>query len=97
LPSGGFPVVLDPDEAAADNESMNIPGRVENGVVVLEASARLPEGARVMVSYAAEARVRTAAVQRPVVLPIFSYDGPPDIELTNDRIADALDIEDASA
>ena len=29
---------------------MNIPGKVENGVVVLEPGAKLPEGARVTVS-----------------------------------------------
>jgi hypothetical protein len=40
---------------------------------------------------------RPAAARRPVVLPIFDYDGPPDIDLTNERIAEILDRDDASA
>jgi hypothetical protein len=42
-------------------------------------------------------RIRSAAVQRPVVLPIFDHDGPPDIALTNERIAEILDRDDALA
>lgn len=76
---------------------MDISGRVHNGVVVLDEPTRLPEGARVVVSCPGAPLIRSAQVQRPVVLPIFPYDGAPDIELTNDRIAEALDIEDASA
>ena len=76
---------------------MNFPGRVENGVVVLDGQATLPEGARVAVSYPLAPRIHTAAVQRPVVLPIFDYDGPADIDLTNERIAEILDHDDASA
>jgi len=76
---------------------MEIPGRVENGVVVLEGPAKLPEGARVSVSYPSTPRLHVAPVQRPVSLPIFDYDGPADINLTNDRIAEILDRDDASA
>jgi len=58
----------------------------------------LPEGTRVCVSVlppSAEAlRIERAAQQFPLTLPIFDYDGPPDIELTNDRIAEILDHDD---
>jgi hypothetical protein len=74
---------------------MEVFGRVQNGVVVLEEPAALPNGARVRVTRAT--RIRTAAVQRPVALPIFDYDGPPDIDLSNARVAEILDRDDASA
>lgn len=76
---------------------VEVPGRIEKGVVVLEGPTTLPEGARVCVSYPASPRIHAAAVQRPVVLPIFAYEGPPDLDLTNDRIAEILDRDDASA
>jgi hypothetical protein len=76
--------------------TLNILGRVENGVVVLEGPMKLPEGAQVLVSTRTPS-IHTAATQRPVQLPIFEHDGPSDIELTNDRIAEILTCEDASA
>jgi hypothetical protein len=76
---------------------MNVPGRVENGVVVLEGAMKLPEGAQVVVSLQTKPNIRVATTQRPVRLPIFDYDGPPDIDLTNDQIAEILTREDASA
>ena len=87
-------------------------GHIHNGVVILDGGIRLPEGTRVSVSVLPTALaapeiecvpgklplVRNATgVQRPVVLPIFDYDGPPDIDLTNERIAEILDRDDASA
>ena len=76
---------------------MEIPGRIQNGVVVLEGAVKLPEGAQVVVSMRTRPNIHTAPVQRPVRLPIFEYDGPADIELTNDQIADILAREDASS
>ena len=76
---------------------MDVPGRVENGVVVLEGAMRLPEGAQVVVSWRTTPNIRVAPTQRPVQLPIFDYEGPPDIKLTNDQIAEILTREDASA
>ena len=75
---------------------VELPGRVENGVIVLDEPATLPEGARVCVSYHTTPRIYVAAVHKPVVLPIFDYDGPADIDLTNERIAEILDRDDAS-
>jgi hypothetical protein len=76
---------------------MDVLGRVENGVVVLEGGMKLPEGARVVVSLRSKPNTRTATTPCPVQLPIFDYDGAPDIDLTNDQIAEILTREDASA
>ena len=76
---------------------MDIPGRVENGVVVLEGAMTLPEGSQVVVSLRTKPEIRVVTTQRPVQLPIFDYDGTPDIDLTNDQIAEILTREDASA
>lgn len=76
---------------------MDVPGRVENGVVVLEGGMRLPEGAQVVVSLRTKPNIRVAPTPHPVQLPIFDYDGSPDIDLTNDQIAEILTREDVSA
>jgi hypothetical protein len=76
---------------------MDVPGRVENGVVVLEGAMKLPGGAQVVVSLRRKPNIRVATTQHPVKLPIFDYDGPPDIDLTNDEIAEILTRDDASA
>jgi hypothetical protein len=73
---------------------MHLLGRVENGVIVLDLPVPLPEGARVPVSFPAKPP-RSARGGRPVALPIFDHDGPPDIDLTNERIAEILDRDDA--
>jgi hypothetical protein len=88
---------LDRPAIDVDNKRMDVPGRVENGVVVLEGGMKLPEGAQVVVSLRRRPDIRVAPTQRPVQLPIFDYDGPPDIDLTNDHIAEILTREDASA
>ena len=75
---------------------MDIPGRVENGIVVLEGGMKLPEGAQVVVSLRRKPNIREAPTQRPIQLPIFDYDGPPDIDLMNDQIVEILTREDAS-
>ena len=76
---------------------MIIPGRVQNGVVVLEGPMTLPEGSAVYVSNQLTPNIRLAKRQTPVVLPIFDYDGPPDVELTNERIGEIMDQEDATS
>ncbi len=88
---------LDCPANGVDNERMDVPGRVENGVVVLEGGVKLPEGAQVVVSLRTRPDIRVAPTQRPVQLPIFDHDGPLDIDLTNDQIAEILTREDASA
>ncbi|MEO8166220.1 MAG: hypothetical protein ABI619_12575 [Betaproteobacteria bacterium] len=76
---------------------MEIQGVVQNGVVVLDAAAALPEGAVVIVTYRAAPVIRVASNPKPVVLPIFDSGEPGTIDLTNDRIAEILDQEDASS
>lgn len=80
----------------ADTGGMNFTGRVENGAIVLDPAASLPEGAQVVVVYPSPPKVHVASERRAVQLPIFPYGGKPDIELTNDRIAEILAAEDAS-
>ena len=70
---------------------MEISGRVQNGVVVLDGEASLPDGASVIVTYHPSPVIRFAKNPVPVVLPIFYSDEPGTIDLTNDRIATSLD------
>ena len=44
------PIALDCGVVGSDNYDMNVLGKVENGVVVLEGKITLPEGMRVAVS-----------------------------------------------
>ena len=74
---------------------MEISGRVQNGVVVLDGEASLPDGAIVIVTYRPSPVIRFANNPVQVVLPIFDSDEPSTIDLTNDRIAELLDQEDA--
>jgi hypothetical protein len=74
---------------------MEIPGRVQNGVVVLEGAPALPEGARVTVSYAGSAAV-PAVQKRRIQVPLVRTGQPGSVHLTGARIAEILDQEDAS-
>ena len=76
---------------------MRLIGRVQNGVVVLEGPVTLPEGAVVIVSEQTPTATRWSKTRTPVELPIFPSDQPGSIELTNDRIAEILDQEDAAS
>jgi hypothetical protein len=76
---------------------MNIPGRVQNGVVVLEGPMALPEGAAVTVSYRTPPVIRVAKHQKRVEFPLVPSAAPGSVHLTNDMIADILDAEDASS
>ena len=67
------------------------------GVVVLEGSGTLPEGTPVSVVPRASPVIRVAKDQRRVVLPLFPSDYPGSIDLTNDRIAEILNEQDASS
>jgi hypothetical protein len=76
---------------------MNISGRVENGVVVLEGSSALPEGATVTVTFPALAETKPAEKQRHIQLPLVQTGEPGTLDLTNARIAETLGEEDASS
>lgn len=77
---------------------MNVLGRVENGVVVLEGPAMLPEGAQVVVLYpVAGPRIHVSAVRKPAQLPLVKTGRPSSVRLTNERIAGILEAEDIEA
>ena len=76
---------------------MQVSGHVQNGVVVLDGAVSLPEGASVVVMYQESPVIRVAETRIPVVLPIFDADETATIDLTNERIAEILDQEDASS
>ncbi len=85
---------LDFRNRSRDDLGMDIPGRVLNGVVVLDGSMSLPEGAAVFVSFRATPVIRFAKNPKPVVLPLFDAEESGVIHLTNDRITEILDQED---
>ena len=75
---------------------MVIPGRVHNGVVVLEGESSLPEGAAVTVTYPAPPEHKPGAPKRRIQLPLVRTGQPGSVQLTGERIAEILDEEDAS-
>jgi len=75
---------------------MEIPGRVHNGVVVLEGELPLPEGAVVTVSYTAPSRAGPPNSRRRVQLPLVPSDRPASRPLTAERVAELLEDEDVS-
>jgi hypothetical protein len=74
---------------------MTIPGRVQNGVVVLDGDAALPEGAAVVVSYST-APLKPAGKTR-VQVPLVRTGEPGTVHLTNQQIAEILDDQDAAS
>jgi hypothetical protein len=75
---------------------MQIPGRVQNGVVVLEGGAVLPEGAAVTVSYDPASLANSQRKGQRVQFPLVHTDQPCRVHLTNERIAEILDEEDSA-
>ena len=79
---------------------MEVPGRVQNGVVVLDGSASLPEGAAVTVTLHTKRTqpvIRVAKDQKRVEFPLVRSSAPGSVHLTNEMVADILDAEDASS
>jgi len=76
---------------------MDVPGRVQNGVVVLEGGVSLPEGAAVTVVVPARPTIHVSKNQKRVEFPLVPSDAPGSVHLTNEMIADILDSEDASS
>jgi hypothetical protein len=75
---------------------MNIPGRVRNGVVVPEGGASLPEGASVAIVYPVPSSESSSPRRKRVQFPLVRSAQPGSIDLTNDRIAEILNEEDAA-
>ncbi len=72
---------------------MSYLGHVQNGVVVLDGQAVLPEGATVVVTMPASA---PRHVRRRVDFPLVGAGERGSLTLTNERIAELLDEEDAA-
>ena len=80
----------------ADNARMELHGRVQNGVVLLDGGAVLPEGAAVIVTYPAGTETTAAPQKNRIEFPLVRSANPGSLDLTNDRIAEILDEDDAA-
>jgi hypothetical protein len=76
---------------------MTIPGRIENGVVVLEGAATLPEGTPVSVVSRASPVIRVSKHHHPVEFPLIPSSKPGSLHLTGEMIAEILDGEDMAS
>ena len=76
---------------------MDVPGRVQNGVIVLEGGVSLPEGAAVTVVMPAKPKLHVSESRKRVEFPRVKSDRPGSVALTNERIAGILDEQDASS
>ena len=79
------------------NLHMEFPGHIQNGVVVFDDPASLPEGAAVTVTLSPQPKVRVARNQGRVAFPLVSSSAPGSVRLTNSMIGEILDKEDASS
>jgi hypothetical protein len=75
---------------------MVVRGHVQNGVVVLDSGPALPEGAAVTVTFAVQAEPPPAAPKKRVQVPLVRTNRPGTMNLTNERIGEILDGEDAA-
>ena len=82
-------------ERGAQNELMVIPGRVRNGVVVLEGGPALPEGMAVTVSCNIAPAAETAKQKRRVDLPLVPSKSPGTLNLTAEHIAELLEEDES--
>ena len=76
---------------------MEIRGRVENGVVVLEGGLPLPEGTAVTIVCSDTPRAEPAGEKRRVELPLVPSARPGSLRLTAERAAELLEESDVSA
>jgi hypothetical protein len=80
----------------ADTSGMEILGHVCNGVIVLDGNPNLPEGATVTVLYPGVPSAPPAVERKRVSFPLVRSTQPGSVHLTNERIAEILDEEDAA-
>jgi hypothetical protein len=73
---------------------MTLPGRVHNGVVVLEGDFTLPEGTEVSVLSRATPVLRVSKHQKRIQVPLVRSSKPGSLHLTGEMIAEILDAED---
>jgi hypothetical protein len=77
-------------------KAMEISGRVQNGVVVLDDGAALPEGTQVTVCYHGSADAGPEPTKRRIEVPLVRTGQPGTVHLTGQRIAEILDEQDVS-
>lgn len=75
---------------------MELLGRVNHGVIVLDGAARLPEGAVVQIVYEPPAMEPATASEHRVKFPLVRTGKPGTLHLTNETIAGIFDEEDFS-
>jgi len=75
---------------------MEIPGRIQNGVVVLEGAPALPDGAKVIVFCDVVPVPQEPGKKKRVEFPLVHSKHPGSLHLTEQRIAEILDEEDAA-
>jgi hypothetical protein len=80
-----------------NNEAIVIPGRVHNGVVVLEGESALPEGAAVTVLYSGLPMAKPGPEKQCIEVPLVQTDRLGSVQLTGERIAEIMGVEHASA
>jgi hypothetical protein len=76
---------------------MQIPGHLRDGVVVLERDPGLPNGTEVSVSVPPVVNEKLAQTAQRLVFPLIPGAIANGVVLTNQRIAELLDEEDASS
>lgn len=86
--------VLDSEAKSHYSKSMQIPGRVQNGVVVFDGTNAFPEGTRVVVSSLSLMEQELRPAKKRVELPLVSSGEPGSIPLTHERIHAIFDEED---
>ena len=84
------------EAATRGKDTMKLRGRVHNGFVVLEGGATLPEGTRVTVACDTAPVSQPRRRRKPVQFPLIRSKHPGTLHLTNERIAEILDEEDAA-
>ncbi|MGH7192914.1 MAG: hypothetical protein ACREJM_05175 [Candidatus Saccharimonadales bacterium] len=76
---------------------MEISGRVQNGVVVLDEGFELPEGARVIVVCDAIRILRRPGARKRVELPLAPTGEPGTLKLTAEKIAEIFEEDDIAS
>lgn len=80
----------------SNNRCMAIHGHVENGVIVLEDGAVLPEGTPVVVARASDSDLQRRDKTR-IEFPLVPSKQAGQINLTAERVADLLSEDDAAS
>ena len=95
--SNGPRVGLDPGGNVAENDDVEIQGRVHDGVAVPERELPLPGGRIVTVVYSVMPGTGPAASGQRVRLPLVPSDRPGSLRLDADRVAELLEDGDVAS